>query len=180
MPQAAHYTAHRSARRIGVLVALIIVLGLFLLLFDFAAFAPEMETGSGARRLRAAQLIFAAAPWLGGGAVVIGLLFVPRMFRKGVEIGIGPSGITYPPALKQVLLWDRVQRVAVRTIAMQRVLSVWMSDAENFPMKPWARRIALMNRSSGGYGDFNIETLRSDGTFEDLLAAVEDYFPVER
>jgi len=180
MAQVTQYTAHRSARRIGVLVALIIVLGLFLLLFDFAAFAPEVETTSGARRLRGAQLIFAAAPWFGGAAVVIGLLFIPKMFRKGVEIGIGPDGITYPPALKQVLPWDRVQRVAVRKIAMQRVLSVWMSDAENFPMKPVARRLAEMNRVSGDYGDFNIETLRSDGTFEELLAAVEDYVTVER
>ncbi len=175
-----NYVAHRSAGRMGLLIGLIVVLGLVFVLVDFSALMPEMATTGGRRRARGLAAIVQFLPWFGWFAIIVGLAFVPKALRKGVEIEIGPDGITYPSALKAVLPWDRIERVAVRKMSLYRVLAVHISDAGNFPIKPMARRISQLNKTSGDYGDINIETHRSTGNFDELVAAVEQYCEVER
>lgn len=180
MPDSEIYLAHRSALRMGLLIALIVVLGLVFVLVDFSALLPEMATSSGRRRARGLAAVLQFLPWFGWFAIIVGLAFVPKALRKGVEIEVGPDGITYPSALEAVLPWDRIERVAVRKMSVYRVLSVHISDAANFPIKPMARRIAKLNKTSGDYGDINIETHRSNGNFDELVAVMEQYCPVER
>lgn len=181
MAEAATYTANRSPKKMIMLVGLITVLGAVLILIDPSSLiSPEGLTTGGSRRYRSLEVLAMIAPWLGGFAILLGAAFVPRILNRGLEIHVGPDGITYPPALKEVLPWDRIQRVAVRKMSVYRVLAVHISDAESFPIKPMARRIGQLNKASGDYGDINIETNRSDGNFDELLAAVEKYCPVER
>lgn len=180
MAESTRYIAHRSAGRMGLLIGLLIACGLIFVLVDFSALMPDMMTTSGRRRARGLAAILQFLPWFGWFAIIVALAFVPKMLRKGVEIEVGPEGITYPPALNAVLPWDRIALIAVRKMSIYRVLAVHISDAENFAIKPMARKIAKLNKTSGDYGDINIETNRSDGNFDELLAAVELYCEVER
>lgn len=181
MAEVATFIAHRSPKKMIALVGLLAALGALLVLVDPAAlFAGDKLTTSGARRYRSLEVLSFVAPWIGWFAIVVAAAFVPRLFSRKVEIRVGPEGLTYPPALKVVLPWDRIRHVAVRRMSIYRVLAVHISDADNFPMKPMARKIGQLNKSSGDYGDINIETNRSDGDFDELLAVVEQYCPVER
>ncbi|MEL1250896.1 hypothetical protein [Aurantiacibacter gilvus] len=181
MAEVAQFTAHRSPKKMILMVGLLVMLGGLLVLVDPSSLVPgDGLTTSGSRRYRSLEVLAFVAPWIGWFAIVVAAAFVPRILRRGVEIHVGPEGITYPPALKEVLPWDRIVRIAVRKMSIYRVLSVDISDADRFPIRPMARKIAKLNKSSGDFGDINIETNRSDGNFDELLAVVEQYCPVER
>ena len=109
---------------------------------------------------------------------MVAIIALTRL-RKTVEIEVSLDGIVYPPALKEVLPWDRVERIAVRKMTIYRVLAVFIKDADTFPIKSMARSVAKMNKASGDFGDINIETMRSDGDFDRLVTAVEAHHPVE-
>ncbi len=167
------YLANRSPAKMFVLIALLIVIGLLLLTVDFAGLFPR-----GAVSGRGAKLV-GLLPWMGWFAIVAGALFIPLALKRGVEIEISRDGILYPPALKEMLPWDRVERVAIRKMSVYRVLAVWIRDADDFPIKPMARKVGQMNKMSGDLGDINLDTGRSDGNFDDLLEAVSKHVRVE-
>ena len=174
------YIAHRSAKRMGILLAFLAVIGLLMLTIDLSFLLPDpSESFRAARRASRLETLLAVLPWVGGVALIVALAFLPTLLRKRVEIEVSGAGIVYPPALNDTLPWDRIERVAVRKMALARVLAVTIRDAEDFPIKPMARKVAELNRTTGDYGDINIETLRSDGDFDELVAAVETYVPVE-
>lgn len=174
------YIAHRSAKRMGVLLAFLAVMGALLLTIDLSFLLPDpSESFRAGRRASQLETLLAVLPWVGGLALIVAFGMLPTLLRNRVEIEVGEIGISYPPALKAVLPWDRIERVSVRKIALSRVLAVTIRDAESFPIKPMARKVAELNKTAGDYGDVNIETMRSDGDFDELVAAVEAYVPVE-
>lgn len=167
------YLANRSPAKMFGLIAMLIVIGLLLLTVDFAGLFPQGGVSG-----RAAMLV-GLLPWIGWFAVAAGALFIQLALKRGVEIEISRDGILYPPALKELLPWDRVERVAIRKMSVYRVLAVWIRDADRFPIKPMARKVGQMNKMWGDLGDINIETGRSDGNFDDLLEAVSKHVTVE-
>ena len=173
------YVAHRSPKQMIKLVGLLAVLGALLVLVDPTALVPgDPVTLRGQRSYRLLELLAVVVPWIGALAIVVALACVPRIMNRGVVIVVGPDGITYPPALKQQLPWDRIEKINVRKLNIYRVLAVHIRDADSFPIKGFARRVAQLNRLSGDFGHINIEVQRSDGKFDELLAAVERYMPV--
>ena len=151
-----------------------------MLTIDLSFLLPDpSESFRAGRRASRLQTLLAVLPWVGGVALIVALAFLPTLLRKRVEIEVSGAGIIYPPALNDTLPWDRIERIAVRKMAMARVLAVTIRDADSFPIKPMARKVAELNKTTGDYGDINIETLRSDGDFDELVAAVEAYVPVE-
>ena len=164
----------------SILLGLLAVLGAAMVFVDFSFLIPETsESFRVNRRAGTIETLVGILPWVGGVALVAVVGFLPTLIRKRVEIEITEQGIAYPPALDSILPWDRVERIAVRKMAFARVLAVHIRDTESFAIKPMARKIAELNRTTGDLGDINIETLRSDGDFDELVAAVSKYKQVE-
>lgn len=175
-----NYIAHRSGKRMMVLVGLLAALGALMLVVDLSSLIPaDPSSFRSSARASTLETFAMILPWIGGFALLVALGVLPTLLRKRVEIEVTPSGIHYPPALNAALPWDRIERIAVRKMTIYRVLAVTIRDADHFPIKPLARKIAALNKASGDYGDINIETMRSDGDFDELLAAVENFAQVE-
>ena len=169
------YVAHNSPVRMMILLALLAAMGAILVLVDFSPLLSGRTDG----RISRLDGAIMALPWLGGLAILLALAFVPTLFRKRVEIEVSAQGITYPSALKEVLPWERIDRVAVRKMSVYKVLAVTIRDADSFPIKPLARKAAKLNKVSGDYGDINIETIKNTGDFDELIAVVGQYVTVE-
>ncbi|APE28156.1 hypothetical protein BMF35_a1327 [Aurantiacibacter gangjinensis] len=163
------------------IIAFLIAFGLVVALVDlsFLLSDPDQLSGRSARRARTGAMLVEVLPYMGWFAVAAGLVAIPLSVRKSTEVEITPEGISCPPALKETLPWNRVERLAIRKMMTYRVLAVFISDAGSFPIKPLARKVAQMNKTSGDYGDINIELNRSDGNFDAMLAVLEQYREVE-
>ena len=180
MAQDADYRAFRSPAKMAAMCALLAVAGCVFLFVDFSTLVPETATSRTARGgQRFLEFFATAAPYFGGFVLVTVAIIALTRLRKTVEIEVSADGIAYPPSLEEVLPWDRIERIAVRKMTIYRVLAVFIKDADNFPIKSMPRTIAEMNKRSGDFGDINIETMRSEGDFDALVAAVEVYHPVE-
>ncbi|MEM6474757.1 MAG: hypothetical protein AAF687_01175 [Pseudomonadota bacterium] len=164
----------------SILLGLLAVLGAIMVFVDFSSLVPvDSESFRVRRRAGTIETLIGILPWIGGVALVTVVAVLPTLIRKRVEIEISEKGIAYPPALDGTLPWDRIDRIAVHKMALYRVLSVYVKDAATAPIKPMARKIAELNKTTGDLGDINIETLRSDGDFDELVAAVSKYKQVE-
>lgn len=170
------FMARRARGRMAALLVFIALGSGFLLLLDFDWFRNLLFDTPQTRFWVRLEWTSRVVGVLGFGTV---LLKLPSLAKSPVELAINAEGIRFTPFSDALLPWSRITRIAERRMNVQRVLSIWIADAESFPIKGFYRRLTSLNRKSGDFGDLNIDALRLDRTIAEIRDAVAHFHRIE-
>lgn len=163
------FVAHRSRKRLGALLGLLVLLGLFALL------APIPTDG-----IKFMERLVFGLRVVGVLALLTVLIKLPSLLKSAVAARIGPEGLLYVPFSDHTVGWDQISKITERKINVQTILCVHLRDPSSFKVKRAARIQAALNKSAGDYGDIAIQVALTDRTLGDFKAALEPYHSVQQ
>lgn len=161
------FEARRDRGRLGLL------LGALLLVSLLALFLPIPTDG-----LRLMEQLIFALRVAGGLGLVVLIFKIPALLKPRIEAKISADGLVYIPFSDQMIGWDQISAIKVRTLSVQKVLSVYLVDPTAFKVKRAAQLQSRLNKSAGDFGDFTIQVALTDRSLQDFKLAFEPFKPV--
>ena len=101
-------------------------------------------------------------------------LFVTRMFRSGPIVEVGAQGICDRRVSSDVIAWENIDRMQILQVRQQYFLRLKLYVPSQLNRAPISRILALVN-AAGGISDVSINMAGLNGSFDDLVGAVDRY-----
>ncbi len=97
-----------------------------------------------------------------------------RFFDHDVQLQIGQAGIKWSKWSDTTIPWSEIDRVSVWSHRRQKHIILHLHRPEAFPGRGIAARLAPANRMLTG-GDIGITLVGTDRTFDDAMAAIDQF-----
>jgi hypothetical protein len=119
--------------------------------------------------------------WLAGlvGVPFFGLaavLIFRRAFEPGVVVRVDERGVYWRSWSPDPIPFDAIIGAEVRTYEKQRFLTLRLRDPQRHPPQTRTGRLMAGANRRMGFGDVAIGTSGLDRSFDDFVAAFEDWF----
>lgn len=120
--------------------------------------------------------------WVGWASMLFfglcGLVVAPRFFDDEDQIVIDRNGVLWRQWSVATIPWGAVRGWQVREVRNQRFVCLFLKDASQFPRARAGGLLAGLNRGLG-FGDVALTAAGTDRKFDELLAAVERWAPMQ-
>lgn len=171
---------YRSKKKMVAFAVFFLVVGIALLLMDLSAWLPDYSIEPYRGRITMIERFEALRPFLGWALVTLSVYAALSALRRKAEIVLSPEGLRYPMVLKEEILWDAFEHVVLMQLNGRKVLSIQLHAHGQAKLRMMTSVIGMLNRKFGTTGDFQINSMRIDGTVDEVAEAFARFVPVDR
>lgn len=103
-----------------------------------------------------------------------GVVAIKRFFDTGEQLRIGSSGVRVRTWSDQTIPWTEITNVTIWSYKRQRTIILHLRDPSLYPGRGAVALMTKANRALTG-GDIGISLIGSDRSFDEAMAAIEQY-----